>query len=301
MSDNNDFHIKLYSIYRCWPELDDTFDTIFSGSARQIPEELKILLIRNLKNEIKKGLSLSTFMCLLTDTSNNHILKKTRNTSNVNSWKAVSTNFADKYSKQVRAKNAILMVCKFNTSNIDFIGILRYNLTSQIQFDDSKTDIDKLKVVEQILDSDSSKSAIYPSATSVTPSVVDQNVVKIHDASDSEYFRNSIEVKELSPQKIIDIELKRLYQEALSIGQPLNFQEFSAQLQRLINLNQRNYKRTIKNHARIEIGDIKIIAKVSSLLSSIRIEKIDETSFRIIIDGPPATIKYDIEKYNIVP
>lgn len=299
MSNEDDFKIILYSLYKCWPEEGKNVETIYSGSGKRIPKDVQELLMNRIKRHIRKTFSKSTFENKLKKMKDPILVVALKSTQ-TNVWKTVSLKIANKYAKQDRAKNAIIMTSKFSVKSNSFVCVLRYNLTEQMQLDEAEDEIMKLKIVDQILEEETSKSALYPSTTSIERVHFDPTMVKIHDPNETEHFRNTIDIDELPPHKQIDKELKRLIDEAKETGKSLKIEVLIQKLRELISSMNEKYRRSIKSKITIRIGNIKVEADVSKIFNDIQIEQVGNINQKISITGSNATIKYDNEEYDII-
>jgi len=299
MLDDEDIKISLYSLYKCWPEEDNSTETIFSGDGKKIPDDIQTLLKKRIRRHVVKYFSKSTFENAIKDTSKS-ILVRAYSCNNIDDWTQISLELADRYAKEDRAKNALIMISNFQVKKNKFVCLLRYNLTEQIQLDDSKNALMKLKIVDKILEEESSKSALYPSTTSFEKSHIDSKMIKIHDPNNTEHFRNTIGVDELPPRKQIDKKLKELIEKAKESKKPISIENLIEILRSLIREMNEKYRRSIKSKITIKIGNVKIEADISNIFDGIDIERIGDTMQKVSIKGSNAKIKYDTEEYDIV-
>jgi len=295
---DNILNLIMYSAYDCYPERESKENEhIFSGKGNEIPEEILELLIDRISKHVDKNFTKSTVECAIK--TENPILKRAIESRRIDDWRNITDEIADKYTNSKRAKNAILMISKFIVNQENFVCILRYRLTPQIQYDENESQIEKLKRVERILEEETSKSAIYPSVNSIDSLQIDSNMVKIHDSNETEHFRETIDIEELPPHKQIDKELKNLYDEANKSGNPMKLSNIIEELRMLIERSGRISRRSISKKIIIRSGSIKIEADFSKLFNEIQIDRVDQNSQKISITGPNATIRFVDEEYEI--
>lgn len=292
----DELDIKFYSVLISLPREEKKEDrTRHLITKEKIPKEIYSLVVKAIFSEINKDITNKSAMNIKAERIPKFDEKKKETKfffidglkhNNLSEWDVFSENFADEYAEVTSARKAALIMICFELNGTKCSLLLRYNLDDRIKL--GARDIESAK---QILGSDSTKSALYPSINAFL--VFNSNFVKVYQKyPPAKYFVKALGLgtKTTGLESEIDEELSVKYAEKLTLTQ------FLSELIRIIKQKEKEFPGVdIKKSIRLTSDAAQLNTEIKYIDKSGAIDVNDNCSIRI--ENEKIIVKYYNEEF----
>jgi len=173
--------LKLYSVFICFPQKDKVKPKHVTTRMR-FNKIIREKMEKAISREIVRSTDYQNANEIpFIDSDKKDILTEAINIDNSSDWEKFSKLIAEKYTDQTLARDALLILFRYDIKGINGAAILRYDLASRMRLG-----TDDLEDINNILGRYCTKSALYPSiSTTLKPKT---NLMKVYQKSQSNYF-----------------------------------------------------------------------------------------------------------------
>lgn len=281
--------LKIYSVFKCFPQKDNV-KPIHVTTRMKFNKTIR----ENMENAISRQIGRSTDYqnaneIPFINSDKKDILTEAIKIDNSTNWEKFSKSIAEKYTDQTLARDALLILFRYDIKGINGAAVLTYDLTNRMRLG-----TDDLEDIDNILGKDCTKSAIYPSlSTTLKPKT---NLMKVYQKSQSNYFVDFIGLQNdsINLERKIDSALYNKYK-----SKKVNLMEFLTELKKLIDEKEDLTGVNIKKDIDLEVDTETVITSLIDNIGKNVVVEVKNSKCIIEIQDLNPKVKYYFRYYQL--